>query len=70
MSDFKSRLIEEKEQVRERSEKLFAFIDSEKVNEIDPMQKALLSVQYHAMLTYKACLNERIALLEAEVEQK
>ena len=36
MSDFKSRLVEEQEQLEERLNKLNEFNQSEKVNAIDP----------------------------------
>lgn len=52
MSDFKSRLIEEQAQLEEKLNKLNDFNQSEKVNEIDSVQKSLLLVQAGAMYTY------------------
>ena len=63
MADFKERLQEEKAQLEERLNKLDAFLESEKVKEIDDVQKALLQVQATAMNTYLQCLKERIERL-------
>jgi hypothetical protein len=43
--------------------KLNDFNQSEKVKEIDPVQKDLLLVQAGAMYTYNKCLKARIARL-------
>lgn len=61
--DFKSRLIEEQAQLEEKLNKLNDFNQSEKVNEIDPVQKDLLLVQAGAMYTYNEVLKVRIAQL-------
>jgi hypothetical protein len=63
MADFKERLQEEKAQLEERLNKLDAFLQSEKVKEIDDVQKALLQVQATAMNTYLQCLLERLERL-------
>lgn len=63
MSDFKQRLNDEKEQLKQRLDKLDDFLVSEKVKEIDDVQKALLQVQATAMNTYLQCLKERIERL-------
>lgn len=63
MSDFKQRLNDEKEQLEQRLDKLDDFLMSEKVKEIDDVQKALLQVQATAMNTYLQCLKERIERL-------
>lgn len=60
MSDFKTRLIDEQAQLEEKLNKLNAFLLSEKVKEIDDVQKALLQVQETAMNTYLTCLKMRI----------
>ena len=60
MADFKERLQEEKAQLEERLNKLDTFLQSEKVKEIDDVQKALLQVQATAMNTYLQCLLERL----------
>lgn len=66
MSTFKERLDEEKAQLNEKLEKLRAFIDSEKFQEIDPVQMTLLNIQIKAMETYSQCLLERIVRIQVE----
>ena len=61
--DFKTRLIEEKNQLEEKLDKLDAFLISDKVDGIADVQKALLFVQATAMNTYLQCLKERIERL-------
>ncbi|HPF82667.1 MAG TPA: hypothetical protein PLV83_00640 [Bacilli bacterium] len=63
MEDFKTRLINEQLALEEKISKLDSFLMSEKVNEVDDVQKALLHVQVTAMNTYWQCLNERIERL-------
>jgi hypothetical protein len=63
MSDFKTRLVEEQAQLEEKLNKLNDFNQSEKVKEIDPVQKDLLLVQAGAMYTYNECLKARLARL-------
>ena len=63
MSDFKTRLETEKSELKEKLNKLDAFLMSEKVNSVDDVQKALLQVQATAMNTYLQCLKERIKRL-------
>lgn len=62
MSDFKSRLVEEQAQLKKLN-KLNNFNQSEKANEIDPVQKSLLIIQAGVMYTYNECLKERLARL-------
>ena len=63
MNDFKTRLVEEQAQLEEKLNKLNDFNQSEKIKEIDPVQKDLLLVQAGAMYTYNECLKARIARL-------
>jgi len=63
MNDFKTRLVEEQKQLEEKLDKLDGFIASEKFNEIDDTQKALLKVQATSMNTYNQCLKERLERL-------
>lgn len=63
MSEFKTRVIEEQSQLEEKLIKLNAFNESEKVSEIDPIQKDLLLIQAGAMYTYNECLKMRISKL-------
>ena len=44
MSDFKTRLVSEQVELDEKLKKLNDFNQSEKVNEIDPVQKDLLLI--------------------------
>lgn len=67
MSDFKTRLVEEKAQLDERLEKLQAFQNSDAFQGISPVQQTLLNVQANAMATYSQVLLERIAWLEMPV---
>ena len=61
--DFKSRLVTEKEELEEKLRKLNDFNQSEKANQIDPIQKSLLVVQAGAMYTYLECLKARLERL-------
>lgn len=63
MSDFKTRLVEEQAQLEEKLNKLDGFLVTEKINGIDDVQKALLTVQVTAMNTYNQCLKERLERL-------
>jgi hypothetical protein len=63
MNDFKTRLENEKFELDERLDKLDAFLVSDKIKEVDDVQKALLQVQAVAMNTYLQCLKERIERL-------
>ena len=63
MEDFKTRLIEEQTQLEEKLNKLDNFLMSDKVKDINDVQKALLHVQATAMNTYLQCLKERLERL-------
>ena len=63
MSDFRTRLIDEKAKLDENIEKLSNFIVSDASKTIDSQQLSLLHVQEFAMRTYSQILCERIALL-------
>lgn len=63
MSDFKSRLIDEKQQLDEKITKLSNFQSSESFQTIPVQQQTLLNIQVLAMATYSQVLTERIALL-------
>jgi hypothetical protein len=51
-SNFKTRLNDEAVQLEEKLNKLDAFLMSEKVNNVEDVQKVLLKVQTAAMNTY------------------
>jgi hypothetical protein len=63
MSNFKQRLETERVELEEKLNKLNSFNESEKANEIAPVQKSLLIVQAGAMYTYLECLKERLSRL-------
>ena len=63
MSDFKTRLVDEQVQLKEKLEKLNEFNASEKADTINPIQRDLLLIQAGAMYTYNECLKVRIARL-------
>ena len=63
MNDFKTRLVQEQVELKERLSKLDNFLMSEKVRDVTDVQKALLQVQATAMNTYLQCLKERIERL-------
>lgn len=62
-STFKERLNIEQSQLEERLNKLNDFNQSEKTDEIDPVQKSLLLVQAGAMYIYNECLKARLERL-------
>ena len=63
METFKDRLLIENKELLERLVKLKSFVMSEKIDTIDPLQKALLQVQLKAMETYSECLTIRLSNL-------
>lgn len=63
MSDFKTRLLEEKHEVDLKISKLQQFLAGTVFNEIDPRQQSLLKVQLPLMQAYSQVLQERINLL-------
>lgn len=66
MSDFISRLYDEKNQLEERYSKLKSFLFTDAYNKVDVRQQGLLQIQVSAMKTYLKVLNERIVLLEPQ----
>lgn len=72
--DFKDRLIIELKELKERINKLEAFLnenDYDKVTEkCGPVQTALMLSQYHAMRHYYDILKTRIELLEVFPDKK
>jgi len=61
MSNFKTRLLEEKAQLDERLAKLQTFQISDEFKKIPIVQQSLLSVQSQAMATYSQVLAERLS---------
>ena len=64
MSDFKSRLLEERDQLQEKVTKLDAFMDTETFETISKRQQMLLSDQLSYMEDYLYILNARIEDLD------
>ncbi len=60
MSDFKTRLKEEEEELKKKIEKLYDFTQSKEIDSIYTIQKELLLIQLEAMRTYWRCLTARI----------
>lgn len=63
MEDFKTRLVEEAQQLTEKFEKLHEFIESDKFKTLDLINQNLLKIQYASMATYIECLMTRITIL-------
>lgn len=61
--DLKTKLEQEKRELDEKMERLNNFLMSDKANQIEDVQRALLHVQSIAMNTYSQCLLERIIRL-------
>lgn len=64
MDAFMERLINEREELDAKMNKLDDFIGSDKFKAIDQVQQSLLKLQSSAMETYYRCLDERIKWLE------
>lgn len=64
MSDFKARLLEEKQQLDDRRIKLEFFLGTPAYRSIPAAQQTLLSIQAPIMAAYSQVLAERIAALE------
>lgn len=60
MSDFKTRLLDERIQLFEKVQKLDEFIDSEMYESISETQQELLVDQLSAMSEYLDCLEARL----------
>ena len=64
--DWKERLKAEQNELDERIIKLLAFFESDACIELDDANKALLQIQYRAMLTYQQVLIQRMDLNNVE----
>ena len=64
MEDLLSRLTEEQTALEHKLEKLIAFNLSDKVNDVDSVQRDILLIQEKAMSTYNECLKIRISRLQ------
>jgi hypothetical protein len=63
MSDFKTRLVQERTELSDKTGKLDSFLNSEAFHTIDEKQQELLKIQVHLMKSYEWVLNQRINLL-------
>ena len=57
------RVMIEYDELKQKIDKLDAFLDSEKFNTLDEKAKGLLSSQYHIMIAYSIVLSERMRLM-------
>ena len=62
MQDFVETMIEEKENLLEKIDKLFIFLGSKKFEELSEQNKVLLIQQYFAMSEYYNILSIRIKI--------
>lgn len=62
-SNFKERLENELNRLEDKQRKLVDFLDSERYEAVDDVQKALLNTQVMAMNTYAECLKQRLKRL-------
>lgn len=67
MEDFKKRLLEERDQLSEKVNKLDTFFESRKVYKLSVLQQDLLYQQFEAMITYLDCLERRIDDLDNNI---
>ena len=71
MSNFIKRLENEESQLRDRINKLYDFIESDKFDEVEREQQSLLLIQLNAMRTYWRILQTRLnRLTSGSVEAK
>ena len=66
MSDFKTRLLEERQALGEKLDKLNAFLQGDTLAGLPPAQQDLLKKQVVHMADYYSVLNQRISLLEGD----
>lgn len=60
MSDFKTRLIQERDELQEKYQKLSEFICSDGFDKLPEIQKLLLTQQHSHMGGYLMTLNQRL----------
>lgn len=63
MQPYQQRVIEERNELQRRIEKLAAFLNSNAYSEVSNEEAHLLGMQLDSMRTYKNILDERIDLL-------
>jgi hypothetical protein len=67
MSTFLERLHDERDELKNKYEKLDGFLFTEQFEKLDDVQAALLQIQHSSMKTYLQCLNERLIRLEPQI---
>lgn len=60
---FLTRLVKERDELKDRLDKLDDFLMSDKADKIDPIQRDLLQIQSTSMNTYLTCLETRLERL-------
>ncbi|QQU04245.1 DUF7681 family protein [Myroides odoratus] len=68
MSDFKTRLENEVKEETEKLGKLKAFLESEKVKELDNEMQCLMCEQYHYQKGYVKVIKKRLDILEDKAQ--
>lgn len=63
MTDYKTRLLAERDELKDRADKLELFFHTDTYRSIDQTDQLLLKDQYAAMTEYLAVLDKRIARL-------
>lgn len=64
MSDFKSKLITEANELKEKMDELNAFTITDEFFSVDELQKMLLRLQLHSMMAYYKTLELRVELMD------
>ena len=70
MEDFKQRLVKEREELKERTDKLHNFLSSQTFMNLDVKQKDLLRDQYTIMTQYLNVLKLRIDITLTKEEKE
>lgn len=70
MEGFKQRLVKEREELKEKTDKLHDFLFSQAFMNLDVQQKTLLRDQYHIMTQYLDVLNSRIDITLTNEEKE
>ena len=62
MEEWQERVVKERDELKEKCDKLRSFLNSEPFNKLNVQQQRLLSEQHLHMLAYLAVLGDRISL--------
>jgi len=69
MKPHEKRVLEEYEELNERTEKLIAFTKGDEFTEVSHCQSGLLYAQVHTMMAYRSLLISRLADFGIDVEE-